>query len=83
VPTDSTSPLPTASAAKMYTREYKTRKAKSKGSRTPLQLIRMDPDCAICGGAANLHCECESKALEQAISQAERRMMQSVYQDIR
>ncbi|CAI4210567.1 unnamed protein product [Parascedosporium putredinis] len=43
----------------------------------------MDPDCAICSGAASLRCDCEAKALETAITQAERRMMQSVYQQIR
>jgi hypothetical protein len=43
----------------------------------------MDPDCAICNGAASLRCDCEAKALETAISQAERRMMQSIYQEIR
>ncbi|SPO05964.1 uncharacterized protein DNG_08653 [Cephalotrichum gorgonifer] len=43
----------------------------------------MDPDCAICGGAANLRCDCEAKALETAISHAERRMMDAMYASIR
>ncbi|PKS08935.1 hypothetical protein jhhlp_003548 [Lomentospora prolificans] len=66
----------------MFTSEFKQpRKPKSRKSRTP--LIRMDPDCAICSGAASLRCDCEAKALETAISQAERRMMQGIYQEIR
>ena len=66
----------------MYSREDKPRRSKSrKGSRTP--LIRMDPDCAICHSAANLRCDCEAKALEQAITHAENQMMRSMYQDIR
>ncbi|KAL7627592.1 hypothetical protein AAE478_001785 [Parahypoxylon ruwenzoriense] len=43
----------------------------------------MDPDCAICHAPASLACECEAKGLEIAIEQAENRMMQSVYSDIR
>lgn len=68
--------------AKMYSREDKPRRSKSrKSSRTP--LIRMDPDCAICHSAANLRCDCEAKALETAINHAENKMMRSMYQDIR
>lgn len=66
----------------MYSREDKPRRSKSRKSlRTP--LIRMDPDCAICGGAANLQCDCEAKALETAINHAENQMMRSMYHDIR
>ncbi|KAK4112137.1 hypothetical protein N656DRAFT_676960, partial [Canariomyces notabilis] len=43
----------------------------------------MDPDCAICHAPAALACECEAKGLEVAIKQAEARMMQSIYNDIR
>ncbi|KAI0888884.1 uncharacterized protein GGS22DRAFT_64274 [Annulohypoxylon maeteangense] len=57
----------------MYTREHKPRKS----------IIRMDPDCAICHAPASLACDCEAKGLEIAIEQAENRMMQSVYNDIR
>ncbi|OTB03352.1 hypothetical protein M426DRAFT_60579 [Hypoxylon sp. CI-4A] len=57
----------------MYTREQKQRKS----------IIRMDPDCAICHAPASLACDCEAKGLEIAIEQAETRMMQSMYNDIR
>ncbi|RYO85780.1 hypothetical protein DL766_008083 [Monosporascus sp. MC13-8B] len=57
----------------MYTREHKSRKG----------VIRMDPDCAICHAPANLACDCEAKGLEVAVRQAENRMMQSIYNDIR
>ncbi|KAF9881852.1 hypothetical protein CkaCkLH20_00998 [Colletotrichum karsti] len=43
----------------------------------------MDPDCAICHAPATLACDCEAKGLEVAIKQAEHRMMQSIYNDIR
>ena len=43
----------------------------------------MDPDCAICHAPASLACECEAKGLEVAVKQAESRMMQSIYNDIR
>lgn len=46
-------------------------------------VIRMDPDCAICHAPATLACDCEAKGLDLAIRQAEQRMMQSVYDDIR
>ncbi|KAF3062222.1 hypothetical protein GL218_04054 [Daldinia childiae] len=57
----------------MYTREHKPRKS----------IIRMDPDCAICHAPASLACDCEAKGLEIAVEQAESRMMQSVYNDVR
>lgn len=43
----------------------------------------MDPDCAICHAPATVACDCEAKGLETAIRQAEARMMQSIYSDIR
>ena len=43
----------------------------------------MDPDCAICHAPATLACDCEAKGLEVAVRQAEARMMQSIYNDIR
>ena len=43
----------------------------------------MDPDCAICRAPATLACDCEAKGLEVAVRQAESRMMQSIYNDIR
>jgi hypothetical protein len=43
----------------------------------------MDPDCAICHAPASMACECEAKGLEVAVRQAESRMMQSIYNDIR
>ena len=55
-------------------------------SRTPTApkgIIRMDPDCAVCHGPATLGCDCEAKGLEVAIKQAEGRMMQAIYNDIR
>ncbi|KAI8956269.1 hypothetical protein F4801DRAFT_573795 [Xylaria longipes] len=46
-------------------------------------VIRMDPDCAICHAPATHACDCEAKGLEAAVQQAELRMMQSVYNEIR
>ncbi|KAI0421068.1 hypothetical protein F5X98DRAFT_290963 [Xylaria grammica] len=46
-------------------------------------VIRMDPDCAICHAPATHACDCEAKGLEHAVQQAEHRMMQSVYNEIR
>ncbi|EGS21163.1 uncharacterized protein CTHT_0030050 [Thermochaetoides thermophila DSM 1495] len=46
-------------------------------------VIRMDPDCAICHAPASLACECEAKGLELAVRQAEARMMNQIYNDIR
>ncbi|KAK9773614.1 hypothetical protein SCAR479_09758 [Seiridium cardinale] len=57
----------------MQPREFKPRKS----------IIRMDPDCAICHAPATLQCDCEAKGLEVAVRQAEQRMMQSIYNDIR
>lgn len=69
-------PLPSFIPAKvMYHREHTPRPRKA--------IIRMDPDCAICHAPATLACDCEAKGLELAIRQAEARMMQSVYNDIR
>ena len=59
----------------MYTRDYHHKPRKS--------VIRMDPDCAICHAPATLACDCEAKGLEVAVRQAEARMMQSIYNDIR
>lgn len=57
----------------MYTREPKPRKP----------IIKMDPDCAICGAPAQAACDCEAKGLDMAIKQAEDRVMRSIYTDIR
>ncbi|KAI1183117.1 hypothetical protein F5B17DRAFT_152875 [Nemania serpens] len=46
-------------------------------------VIRMDPDCAICHAPATHACDCEAKGLEAAVQQAELRMMQSIYTEIR
>ncbi|KAF3768022.1 hypothetical protein M406DRAFT_253713 [Cryphonectria parasitica EP155] len=43
----------------------------------------MDPDCAICHAPATMACDCEAKGLETAIRQAEARMMQNIYNEIR
>lgn len=43
----------------------------------------MDPDCAICRAPAQARCDCEAKGLEMAVRQAEQRMMQTIYSDIR
>ncbi|KUI62687.1 hypothetical protein VM1G_04506 [Cytospora mali] len=48
-----------------------------------VSVTKMDPDCAICHAPATLACDCEAKGLETAIRQAEARMMQSIYNDIR
>lgn len=72
-------PPPNPSAAptlNMYTgRDYNYKPKKS--------VVRMDPDCAICHAPATLACDCEAKGLEVAVRQAEARMMQSIYNDIR
>ncbi|KAI2626191.1 hypothetical protein GGS21DRAFT_493400 [Xylaria nigripes] len=57
----------------MYPREKQRKSA----------TIRMDPDCAICHAPATHACDCEAKGLEAAVQQAEHRMMQSVYTEIR
>ncbi|RFU35428.1 hypothetical protein B7463_g890, partial [Scytalidium lignicola] len=44
---------------------------------------RMDPNCAICDGLAITCCDCEAKALDVAVRQAEMRMMQPLCNDIR
>lgn len=49
----------------------------------PQPVVKMDPDCAICHAPATVACDCEAKGLETAIRQAEARMMQSIYSDIR
>ncbi|KAK6194211.1 hypothetical protein LQW54_011671 [Pestalotiopsis sp. IQ-011] len=43
----------------------------------------MDPDCAICHAPAAQRCDCEAKGLEMAVRQAEGRMMNTIYNDIR
>ena len=58
----------------MYGREYSKPRKKN---------IRMDPDCAICHAPASMECDCEAKRLEIAVKQAEARMMQSMYAEIR
>ncbi|KAI8633396.1 hypothetical protein F5Y19DRAFT_471668 [Xylariaceae sp. FL1651] len=64
----------------MYHRDYQKDYPREKPRKS---VIRMDPDCAICHAPANHACDCESKGLETAVRQAEARMMQSVYHDIR
>lgn len=59
--------------AKMYSRDSKSRK----------HLIKMDPNCAICGAPAQAACDCEAKGLDVAIKQAEDNMMRSIYTEIR
>jgi len=49
----------------------------------PTPIANMDPDCAICSHPALAQCECEAKALDEAVRQAEQRMMASVFNDIR
>lgn len=57
----------------MYSRDSKPRK----------NIIKMDPNCAICGLPAQAACDCEAKGLDVAIKQAEDRMMRSIYSEIR
>ncbi|KAI1323062.1 hypothetical protein F5Y16DRAFT_412885 [Xylariaceae sp. FL0255] len=52
-------------------------------SKSGKSYIRMDPDCAICSAPAAHACDCEAKGLETAVRQAEHRIMQSVYSNIR
>jgi membrane-bound lytic murein transglycosylase len=47
------------------------------------ELKTMDPDCAICSQPALARCDCESKALDHAIRQAESRMMENHFSHIR
>ncbi|KAI1112786.1 hypothetical protein F5Y14DRAFT_452630 [Nemania sp. NC0429] len=47
------------------------------------QIIDMTPDCAICHAPASQACDCESKALVVAVTQAEERMMGSVRNQLR
>lgn len=46
-------------------------------------FLRMDPDCAVCRAPAAVQCACERKGLDNAVRQAEERMMTSIYNDIR
>ncbi len=62
--------------AKMFATDYQYQKPRK-------SVIRMDPDCAICRAPATMACDCEAKGLETAVRQAEARMMQSIYNDIR
>ncbi|KAI9733850.1 MAG: hypothetical protein M1818_007117 [Claussenomyces sp. TS43310] len=43
----------------------------------------MDPDCAICSAPAVAGCECEAKALNTAVREAEQRMMATFFSDVR
>lgn len=61
----------------MYAADYQYEKPRKSS------VIRMDPDCAICRAPATAACGCEAKGLETAVRQAEARMMQSIYNDIR
>ncbi|KAF4451008.1 hypothetical protein F53441_5955 [Fusarium austroafricanum] len=47
------------------------------------ETFKFDPDCAICHAPASLACDCEGKALDVAVKQAETRMMLGVYNEIR
>ncbi|KAJ1333503.1 hypothetical protein MN608_03494 [Microdochium nivale] len=46
-------------------------------------ILKMDPDCAVCHAPATMACNCEAQSLEVAVEQAENRMMQSIYDEIR
>lgn len=63
-------------AKAMYAADYQYQKPRK-------SVVRMDPDCAICRAPATVQCGCEAKGLETAVRQAEARMMQSIYNDIR
>lgn len=56
----------------MYTREPTSRRT----------VIKMDPNCAICHGAAN-GCDCEAKGLDRAVREAEDNAMRPIYSKIR
>ncbi|CCF42269.1 serine/threonine protein phosphatase [Colletotrichum higginsianum] len=45
--------------------------------------LGIDPDCAVCGAPAGLMCDCEARALDESVVQAENRMMFPIYSDIR
>ena len=57
----------------MYESDQKSRK----------HYIKMDPDCALCHAPASHSCNCEARSLEVAVKQAETRIMQSIYDEIR
>ncbi|CAG9997539.1 unnamed protein product, partial [Clonostachys byssicola] len=58
----------------MYFREPKPKRR---------NIIKMDPDCAICGAPAEMACECEAKGLDVAMKQAEDKVMKDMYFQIR
>ncbi|KAI0968935.1 hypothetical protein F4678DRAFT_441993 [Xylaria arbuscula] len=47
------------------------------------QMIRMDPDCAICHAPATNACDCEAKNLEKAVQQAEHKMLEPACDEAR
>lgn len=53
------------------------------GSAVKTVTINLDPNCAICNLPASAACYCETRALEDATRQAEARMMQGVYNEIK
>lgn len=48
-----------------------------------IQRVDPDPDCAICYSPSNIQCDCESKGLDQAVRDAEVRMMSGLQDYIR
>lgn len=55
----------------------------SKNAGRRRSVSKMDPDCAICRRPATVRCDCEAKGLEEAVRQAEVKLMSRVYEDIR
>ncbi|KAI0599834.1 hypothetical protein F4775DRAFT_548461 [Biscogniauxia sp. FL1348] len=51
--------------------------------RAKIATIKMDPDCAICHAPAQLACDCEAKAFEEGVKNAEAMIMSQKYNDIR
>ncbi|KND87725.1 hypothetical protein TOPH_07645, partial [Tolypocladium ophioglossoides CBS 100239] len=49
----------------------------------PGSILTLNPDCAICTLPAEAKCDCEAVAFETTVRQAETRMMERVYGDIR
>lgn len=63
----------------MYPREHTRQPSRQKSK----SVIKMDPDCAVCHLPADAACDCEAKGLDTAVKQAEAKVMNSIYSEIR
>ncbi|QPC78185.1 hypothetical protein HYE68_008937 [Fusarium pseudograminearum] len=74
-------PIPVLEGLASSTLGHIYREPQAKGNRPA--VIRMDPDCAICGLPANQCCECEAKNLDMAVKQAEKKVISPLANEIR